>query len=113
MRSEIALLPWTTNNPPHLVAHCVRRFSILTVINGVYSPITAILRSGVMFQRPEGSKVDVLGPRIVYCTCHLAGLLFALYRVMLMGLIPLSVADYSGSIVGSRADGLVGVRTLF
>ena len=83
------------------------------MINGVYSPITAILQSGMMFQRPEGSKVDVLGPRVVYCLCHLAGLLFALYRVMLMGLIPLNVADYSGSIVGDRVVGLVGVRQLF
>ncbi len=66
----------------------------------------------MMFQRPEGSNVDVVGPRVVYCLCHLAGLLFALYRVMLMGLIPLSVADYSGSIVGGGGGGWVGVRQL-
>jgi hypothetical protein len=44
-------------------------FSILTVINGIYSPITAVLRSGLVFQRIEGSKVDVMTPRVTYCAC--------------------------------------------
>ena len=44
-------------------------FSILTVINGIYSPITAVLRSGQVFQRIEGSKVDVMMPRVTYCAC--------------------------------------------
>jgi hypothetical protein len=91
-------------------------FSILTVINGIYSPVTAILRSGNIFQRIEGSRVDVTGPRFVYCMVHLAGLMFALYRVQLMGLLPTNVSDWSGSIgnggFGRGWTDVTGVRAL-
>jgi hypothetical protein len=66
-----------------------------------------------MFQRPEGSKVDVISPRMTFCMIHLAGLLFALYRVMLMGLLPISIADYSASIVDHHNGGWIGVRGLW
>jgi len=42
---------------------------------------------------------------------HLAGLLFAVYRVALMGLLPVNVGDWSGSIVGGqRGEGWRGVQ---
>jgi hypothetical protein len=53
------------------------------------------MRSGNMFQRIDGSKVDVVGPRLVYCLVHLAGLLFAVYRVHAMGLLPTNVSDWN------------------
>lgn len=83
------------------------------MINGIYSPISAILRSGQVFQRIDGSKVDVITPRVSYCLIHLAGLLFAIYRVGLMGLLPVNVGDWSGSIVGGRSGGWIGVRGLW
>jgi dolichol kinase len=54
--------------------------------------------------------VDVIGPRVSYCLIHLAGLLFAIYRVALMGLLPINVGDWSGSIVGGRNGDWVAVR---
>lgn len=77
-------------------------FSILTVINGMYSPVNAILKSGASFRSIPGSKVDVLMPRILFCGIHLLGFLFALYRVNLMGLLPTHVSDWLSLIHANR-----------
>jgi hypothetical protein len=77
-------------------------FSILTVINGMYSPVNAILKSGNSFRPIPGSKVDVLTPRILFCAIHLMGFLFALYRVNMMGLLPTHVSDWLSLIHADR-----------
>ena len=116
-------------------------FSILTVINGIYSPLSAILRSksctcssqiipfrcspelaymldtllsfplSAAFKSIPGSKVDVVLPHIMFCMIHFGGLVFALYRMHLMGLFPTHVSDWLSLIsspgISEQAVGLL------
>lgn len=73
-------------------------FSIMATINGIYSPFNAIMKSGAMFQPDREGKLNTLLPRLIYCGIHGAALLFALYRVHLMGLLPTHLSDWVSSI---------------
>jgi len=42
---------------------------------------------------PEG-KLNILGPRLLYCLIHIAALSFAVYRIHLMGLLPTHLSDW-------------------
>lgn len=81
-------------------------FSILTVINGMYSPMNAILNSGNAFRQIPGSRVDVISPRIMFCGIHFLGLLFAIYRVNMMGLLPTHVSDWLSLIQANKVSGM-------
>ena len=86
-------------------------FSILTVINGMYSPVNAIVKSGNAFRPIPGSRVDVIVPRILFCGIHMLGLVFALYRVNMMGLLPTHVSDWlsliqSHTVTGTSTTGI-------
>lgn len=86
-------------------------FSILTVINGMYSPVNSILNSGNVFRPIPGSRVDIRTPRVLFCGIHLLGLIFALYRVNMMGLLPTHVSDWlsliqANKVTGTSATGL-------
>ena len=37
-------------------------------------------------------------PRLIYCAVHSLGLLFALYRIQGMGLLPTSASDWISSL---------------
>lgn len=43
---------------------------------------------------PEG-KLNVAVPRLMYCAIHAAGLLFAVYRINMMGLLPTNLSDWA------------------
>lgn len=87
-------------------------FSILTVMNGMYSPVNAIMKSGNAFRPIPGSRVDVITPRLLFCGIHFLGLSFAIYRVNMMGLLPTHVSDWlsliqAHKVVGTSATGIL------
>lgn len=55
--------------------------------------MTAILNSAKVFHDPEG-KLNVFIPRVVFCLIQAVGLLFAVYRVNTMGLLPTHASDW-------------------
>lgn len=81
-------------------------FSILTVINGMYSPMNAIIHSGNAFRPIPSSRVDILSPRLIFCGIHFLGLLFAIYRVNMMGLLPTHVSDWLSLIQAHKISGM-------
>lgn len=88
-------------------------FSIMATINGLYSPLNAILKSGLMFQPDPEGKLNVLLPRLLYCLIQGGGLAFTIYRIHLMGLLPTHLSDWVASVqapgtVGRAVTGLLG-----
>jgi ER membrane protein complex subunit 4 len=79
-------------------------FSIMATMNGLYSPLNAILKSKLMFQPDPEGKLNVVAPRLLYCLIHAGGLAFAIYRIHLMGLLPTHLADWVASV---QAPGVV------
>ena len=74
----------------------VQIFSILVTCNGILQPLRAILASGKPFEplSDASGKVDVTGPRLLFCAIQAAGLAFAVYRLNVMGLLPTTVSDW-------------------
>ena len=73
-------------------------FSIMATMNGLYSPLNAILKSGLVFQPDDEGKLNIMTPRLLYCLIHAAGLAFAIYRIHLMGLLPTHLSDWVASV---------------
>jgi hypothetical protein len=67
---------------------------------------------GAVFVPDSERKLNVLLPRLMYCSIHAAALCFALYRVNLMGLLPTSMSDWV-SALQVPAPGERAVRGLF
>ncbi len=58
---------------------------------------------GAVFRDDEDGKLDIMTPRALYCAIHLAGLLFALYRLNGMGMLPTHVSDFASALLPPRA----------
>ncbi len=56
-----------------------------------------------MFKDNEDGKLDIVTPRLLYCAIHMAGLLFALYRLNGMGMLPTHVSDFASALLPPRA----------
>ena len=54
---------------------------------------------------PEG-KLNIGGPRLVFCLLHAGGLAFALYRIHLMGLLPTHLSDWIAVIQAPATNDL-------
>lgn len=51
----------------------------------------------------QAGKLDVVTPRALYCSIQMAGLLFALYRLSGMGLLPTHTSDFASALLPPRA----------
>ena len=51
----------------------------------------------------EDEKLDVVTPRALYCSIQMAGLLFALYRLNGMGLLPTHTSDFASALLPPQA----------
>ncbi|GAX82023.1 hypothetical protein CEUSTIGMA_g9451.t1 [Chlamydomonas eustigma] len=73
----------------------IQIFSILMTFNLLSAPISAILGSGKMFPKEEDwPQLDVLMPRLLFCAIQLGQLLFGLYKLDGMGLLPVYPSDW-------------------
>ena len=72
----------------------VQIFSIMITLTNVASPVRAIISSGAAFKRFEEPGVDALLPRLLFCAVHCCTLLFALYKLDKMGLLPTHASDW-------------------
>ena len=69
-------------------------FSIMMLGMALYQPLQRLLNVGAEFRRYEGSEVNVLLPKLVFCLCNAAGVALALYKCNAMGLLPTNSADW-------------------
>ena len=73
-------------------------FSVMATVNGIYSPVNAIFKSGAAFLPDPEGRLNVALPRLIFCAIHGAALAFAVYRVHLMGLLPTHPSDWIAAI---------------
>ena len=66
-----------------------------------------LLRSAVFKEEDEEGeepgRLDAVTPRALYCSIQMAGLLFALYRLNGMGLLPTHTSDFASALLPPRA----------
>lgn len=62
--------------------------------------ITAVFKEE---EEQEDGKLDVVTPRALFCSIQMAGLLFALYRLNGMGLLPTHTSDFASALLPPRA----------
>jgi len=72
----------------------VQIFSIMITLTNVANPLRAILSSGETFSRFAEPGVDVTLPRLLFCAVHFGTVLFALYKLDKMGLLPTHASDW-------------------
>ncbi|KAJ2355937.1 hypothetical protein IWW50_004734 [Coemansia erecta] len=72
-------------------------FSILITGMILMSPVRAILGVNQTFaplMRAKGARVDVSMQKLVYVAINVAGVLFGIYRLSIMGLLPTTSSDW-------------------
>lgn len=86
-----------------MVGNSIQIFSIIMTLNGLATPISAILKSGEVFPREDDVNVDVFTPRILYCIIYFAQFLYGLYKLNSMGLLPAHASDWVSTIAVPNA----------
>mmetsp|Transcript_4152 Transcript_4152/g.10383 ORF Transcript_4152/g.10383 Transcript_4152/m.10383 type:complete len:172 (-) Transcript_4152:479-994(-) len=77
----------------------IQIFSIIMTFSLLATPISAILSSGQMFPKEaDWPQLDVLLPRILYCLIQCGQIIFGLYKLNGMGLLPVYPSDWISSI---------------
>ncbi|KAG2437057.1 hypothetical protein HYH02_011318 [Chlamydomonas schloesseri] len=78
-----------------MFGNSIQIFSIFMTFNLISAPVSAIMSSGDVFPRDEEWKqLDTLTPRALYCLVHLGQLIFGLYKLSAMRLLPSSPSDF-------------------
>ncbi|KAF5838952.1 hypothetical protein DUNSADRAFT_1897 [Dunaliella salina] len=88
----MCFMAWMTGNS-------IQIFSIIMTFSLLAQPFSAILSSGQMFQKePEWPQLDVLLPRLLFCLVQGAQIVFGLYKLNNMGLLPVYPSDWISSM---------------
>ncbi|KAG2496309.1 hypothetical protein HYH03_005542 [Edaphochlamys debaryana] len=78
-----------------MMGNGIQIFSIFMTFNLLSSPLSAIMSSGEVFPRDEEWKqLDTLTPRALYCLVHAGQLIFGLYKLSSMRLLPSTSSDF-------------------
>lgn len=75
----------------------IQIFSIIITFTSISTPLKSIFGSGKTFQPFRDGKVDVAGPRLLYCLLHFGGMLMGLWKLNKLGLLPTHVSDWIGA----------------
>ncbi|KXZ53631.1 hypothetical protein GPECTOR_6g548 [Gonium pectorale] len=82
-----------------MFGNSIQIFSIFMTFNLISAPVSAIMSSGEVFPRDEEWKqLDVLTPRLLYCLVHFGQLIFGLYKLSAMRLLPSSASDFISTV---------------
>jgi Protein of unknown function (DUF1077) len=74
--------------------------------------LTVFFELPTVFKQDEDNMLDVLTPRAIYCGIHLLGLLFALYKLNNMGLLPTHPSDFISAMIAPHAAEFSGGGTI-
>uniref|UniRef100_A0A061QUA2 ER membrane protein complex subunit 4 n=1 Tax=Tetraselmis sp. GSL018 TaxID=582737 RepID=A0A061QUA2_9CHLO len=99
----MCFMQWMMGNQAHLM-------TILMIGGIVYNYVSQIMQSGQMFKgTPE---LDATGPRLLFVGIQGAGLLFAIYKLNGMGLLPTHASDWFDAAVPEALEFSAGGQVL-
>eukprot|EP01023_Acetabularia_acetabulum_P005613 TRINITY_DN122_c0_g2_i1.p2 TRINITY_DN122_c0_g2~~TRINITY_DN122_c0_g2_i1.p2 ORF type:complete len:184 (-),score=24.70 TRINITY_DN122_c0_g2_i1:181-732(-) len=77
----------------------IQIFTIIIVFSSIYSAFSSILNSGAMFPTSESAPgLDTVGPRLLYSLIYGGQVIFGMYKLNGMGLLPTAPADLISSV---------------
>mmetsp|Transcript_953 Transcript_953/g.1485 ORF Transcript_953/g.1485 Transcript_953/m.1485 type:complete len:172 (-) Transcript_953:466-981(-) len=83
----------------YMSGNSIQMFSIIMTFSLLAQPITAIVNSGQMFPKePDWPQLDLLLPRLLFCIVQCGQLVFGLYKLNGMGLLPVYASDWVSSL---------------
>lgn len=83
----MAFMMWMSGSQLHI-------FSIMSVMSGLVQPLSAIFSSGKAF-KSQDPEVDTRQAQLLFCLINGLGVMFALYRLNGMGLLPTHASDFA------------------
>jgi hypothetical protein len=87
----------------YMFGNGIQIFSIIMTFSLLAQPFSAILSSGEMFKADAEFKLDTLTPRLLYCLVHSGQIVFGLYKLNAMGLLPVHASDWISTMEVPRA----------
>ena len=85
---QMGLMLWMSGSGIHI-------FSIMMTFMAMMSPVRGIMNMQATFKQFEGmEKVDLAMPKIIFVGLNLVGLSMGMYKLAVMGLLPLTAADW-------------------
>ncbi|KAK9682903.1 hypothetical protein RND81_10G105500 [Saponaria officinalis] len=87
----MGFMMWMAGSTVHL-------FSIGITFSALWQPISALQGVGKVFEPYKDSKVDLLGPKLVYLALNLVGLGLGVWKLNTLGLLPTHASDWVSSL---------------
>ena len=70
-------------------------FSIMMTFMAMMSPVKSLLNMGATFKQFQGmDKIDLTVPKLTFLALNLVGMGMGMYKLAVMGLLPLTAADW-------------------
>lgn len=85
---QMLLMMWMSGNQLSI-------WSIMMVGYMVFRPIKSVFNIGVMFEKIQGAQAPI--QRLVYLLGETVALCLALYKIQMMGLLPLNPSDWAAN----------------
>ncbi|KAK6927669.1 TMEM85/ER membrane protein complex subunit 4 [Dillenia turbinata] len=87
----MGFMMWMAGNTVHL-------FSIGITVSALWQPINALQGVGKVFEPYKDSKIDLLGPKLLFIALNLVGLGIGVWKLNTLGLLPTHVSDWVSSL---------------
>uniref|UniRef100_A0A2P2LP38 ER membrane protein complex subunit 4 n=1 Tax=Rhizophora mucronata TaxID=61149 RepID=A0A2P2LP38_RHIMU len=87
----MGFMMWMAGNTVHL-------FSIGITFSALWQPINALRAVGNVFEPYKNSKVDLLGPKLLFIALNLGGLALGVWKLNTLGLLPTHASDWVSSL---------------
>ncbi|RAL50207.1 unnamed protein product [Cuscuta campestris] len=87
----MGFMMWMAGTTVHL-------FSIGITFSALWQPISALQGVGKVFEPYKDSKVDLLGPKLLFIALNLAGLGLGIWKLNTLGLLPTHPSDWVSSL---------------
>ncbi|XP_015884212.1 uncharacterized protein LOC107419898 isoform X1 [Ziziphus jujuba] len=87
----MGFMMWMAGSTVHL-------FSIGITISALWQPISALQGVGKVFEPYKDSKVDLLGPKLLFIALNLGGLALGVWKLNTLGLLPTHASDWVSSL---------------
>ncbi|XP_039008331.1 uncharacterized protein LOC120136344 [Hibiscus syriacus] len=87
----MGFMMWMAGNTVHL-------FSIGITFSALWQPISALQGVGKVFKPYKDSKVEHLGPKLLFIALNLGGLALGVWKLNTLGLLPTHASDWVSSL---------------
>ncbi|KAG6706698.1 hypothetical protein I3842_07G233600 [Carya illinoinensis] len=87
----MGFMMWMAGSTVHL-------FSIGITFSALWQPISALQGVGKVFESYKDSRVDLLGPKLLFIALNLGGLALGVWKLNTLGLLPTHASDWVFSL---------------